>query len=282
MATATATSARRSGAGAGIIVWYKDQNEKYLLVGKESTHLTDLPFDPTTKKMIEIFEEYKDDNDLPKANIYFAERARAIEKDILADPAKRSIIESRAVMPIRIQYDIPTPREDSIGYSVKYRYLDKNFKRGIVKGGVEPIDKTREDTARREFHEEVGINLTGALLIPLTTTQGYEIFTHEIISTTNLKVKVDGIIKRISDRGRKGEVYELGFKPLSIILNEIRENPRAYNVKSREAIEVFANSEVRKPTQGGRRRSRKQTKGGRRKPKKNRRRSRKQTKCRTI
>jgi len=258
MATATATSAR---AGAGIIVWFTDRNEKYVLVGKESRYLTDIPFDATTTKMIQMLQK-TDDTDLTTANKYFTKTSKDIENDISANPIKTGIMKKEgAVLPLRIHYDIPTPRKDTTGYSVQYRYLPQNFKRGIVKGGVEPIDKTREDTARREFKEEVGIDLgSDALLIKLITTKNdYVIFTHEIETDPKqtLKAKVDSINKRISERGRKGEVYDLVFKPLTPILSEIDKTPTAYNLTSREAIKAFATTH----SKGGRRRSR--TKGRR-------------------
>ena len=259
-----ASTTRNSRAGAGIIVWFTDRNEKYVLVGKESRYLTDISFDAITIKMIQMLQK-TDDTDLTTANKYFTKTSKDIENDISANPIKTGIMKKEgAVLPIRIHYDIPTPRKDTTtGYSVQYRYLPQNFKRGIVKGGVEPIDKTREDTARREFKEEVGIDLSSdALLTPLITTKNdYVIFTHEIErdSKQTLKAKVDVINERISKRGRKGEVYDLVFKPLTTILSEIVKTPMAYNLTSREAIEAFATTHRK----GGRTKGRR-TKGRRR------------------
>jgi 8-oxo-dGTP pyrophosphatase MutT (NUDIX family) len=235
-----------SRPGAGIIVYFTDGKGTFVLLGKESKHLTDVDglFPPGYVKSYETFPG----TDITAANAYFSRSADQLEQQIRGDNIRRANFARISSLEL-IKYDTPIVGIDTI--SVHYRFLPKNFKRGIVKGGMEPQDSGNPlNTIIREFDEEVGVRLTLDGLSPYKTVGEYIIYFHEIKSSTEtgLRAKVkmfnDTIVARYSKR--KGELYDLAFKSVKDIIAGgeaiIQHNGlylTGYNVKSQVILDFF-------------------------------------------
>ena len=145
--------------GAAIVIWYKDKNIKQpvLLVGKESVYVRDLldtnpRFNASYARLI-LDSEHFDDSKLPSS---IAEREKLqAAKDFFS--RQSALLESTLGIG-RIQFD--TPAQTSGGFSVNYRYLHQNYKRGVIKGKKEAIDSSPIQTIVREVSEELGINIS--------------------------------------------------------------------------------------------------------------------------
>jgi hypothetical protein len=242
---ASAATSRSSKRGAGLILYFEDKGEKYLLVGKESRWIQDLnDLDAITMRILKRFQEYKEDNDLDKANKYFSEMAKELEGSLKTNPVINSVAFMQNFM---VRFDTPA-KLDGVGYSVHYRYLPKegNFLRGIVKGGMEPEDMgDTKKTIMREFREEVGIKLSESQLSFFKNEEMYDIYTHEVPLTS---VKIFN--ERIKDRtmSRKGEIYDLTFKSATEIMRSSKKQGTSeylvgYNRKS-QAIKDFLSSKT--------------------------------------
>ena len=266
-AATSAETSRSSKRGAGLIVSFEDKGEKYLLVGKESRWIQDLDLDATNMKILKRFQEYKEDNDLDKANKYFSEMAKELEGSLKTNPVINSVAFMQNFM---VRFDTPA-KLDGVGYSVHYRYLPKegNFLRGIVKGGMELEDMgDSKKTIMREFREEVGIKLPESQISFFKNEEMYDIYTHGVPLTS---VKLFN--ERIKDRtmSRKGEIYDLTFKSAKEIMKSIQRQGTSeylvgYNRKS-QVIKDFLLSNsaatsanaATSASRGGGRKSRKHT-----------------------
>ena len=202
-----------SVTGASIILWFYDDIAKQpiLLTGKESKYMSDLPEYKDLVKDKEFFTG----TDLVQAKKYFSKNAKDLE-DILHNK-------------IKIKFDTPILLGE--GYHVHFRYLEKAFKRGVIKGGMEG-DETSEQAILRETQEELGINIPKEQLVKLGICDGYQVYALDI-----KKKQYEFFIARIKERdtAKSGEVFDLSFKPLSMVEGQLPE----YNYKSKCSISLF-------------------------------------------
>ena len=205
--------------GSSIIIWFYDEEIKQpiILVGKESKYVTDILKKP---EKTEIERKQVFEGNITSSKEYFSRTARDLEKSLGIG---------------RIQFD--TPLETSTGsYEVKYRFLDKSSRRGIIKGGRD--NKTNEnpkDTIIREVAEEIGMNIPKEELVDLGICDSYQVYSLDI-----KKSKYKFFIDRIKERNavRSGEVFDLSFKPINLILENL-DKKNEYNAKSKCALELF-------------------------------------------
>lgn len=202
-----------SVTGASIILWFYDDTAKQpiLLTGKESKYMSDLSEYKDLVREKELFSG----TDLVQAKKYFSKNAKDLE-DILHNK-------------IKIKFD--TPIFVGEGYQVHFRYLEKGFKRGIIKGGIEG-DETSEQAILRETQEELGINIPKDQLVKVGICDGYQVYALDI-----KKKQYEFFIARIKERdtAKSGEVFDLSFKPLSMVEGQLPE----YNYKSKCSISLF-------------------------------------------
>jgi len=213
--------------GSSLVVWFEDQ-EPILLTGKESIYVTDIGKDNIDFRdrfgdILKEKENYAGFN-LDHAKEYFSNEARNLEKGEVGQYILDHNLGTR-----RIHYDEPT--ETTTGYSVHYRYLPTDHYRGIIKGGKEEGEGSME-TILRETREELGMNIPAEELKKIGNCGGYDVYSVDI-KKKNYKMFMDTIIRRYGNR--RGEVFELKFKPLHEILPDLNQ----YNNRSKCAIEKF-------------------------------------------
>jgi len=242
--------------GASAIIWFNDDRtgEPFILVGKESVYVSDLYENDDGRQKQNLTRDQLGEYDLLNAlkntpNLYLTEDEKNLKKE--AENLKTAketfkeraeeleqILESRFVQlgikDKRIKFDTPEKKNDG-GYEVNYRYLPNNFKRGIIKGGIDGADKNTKDTIIREIAEEVGINVPLEVPILIGTSGGYDIYSIDI-QQRNVKNFMNAIESR-NDR-RSGEVFDLLFKTIP----QIESQKSEYNTKSIGAIESFKNN----------------------------------------
>ena len=215
-------------SGATIIIYCYDPaiDTIFLLTGKESKYVTDLSehaeFRQQFMSLIEEKEEFIGD-DLEAAKRFFSTQAKDLEREV------GSYIESRELGGRRIHYD--TPIRTTTGFRVKYRFLPRIFKRGVIKGAKEN-DESSEDAIIREVGEEVGINIPRKELKLIGNCKDNDVFSLNV-ELKHIKLFNDAILGRYSRRS--GEVFDLKFKSLSQIEDELPQ----YNAKSKCAIDLF-------------------------------------------
>jgi 8-oxo-dGTP pyrophosphatase MutT (NUDIX family) len=215
--------------GSSIIIWFRHPRteEPVLLTGKESKYLTDLCVEGSAfeEKFGDLIRGYESFNPVEhpgiNAKIYFSKNALKLEGILGLDT---------------IQFDTPTPIKNSDVYKVKYRFLPKDHKRGIIKGGKEGSE-TPLETILREVREELGINLIEAKIVDIGECAKYKVFSIDITSD-----KANYFLQRIDERrtAKSGEVFDLKFKPLSEI-NTLQRGGQ-FNAKSDCAINLFKQS----------------------------------------
>jgi 8-oxo-dGTP pyrophosphatase MutT (NUDIX family) len=219
--------------GATIIIYFNDPERRtmFLLTGKETKFVTDLNNDyPEFREKFMLIIKEKEEfigEDLEEAKVFFSIQAKDLEKGEVG-----SYIESQELGARKIQYD--TPKKTDIGYSVKYRFLPIDHKRGVIKGGKENGESSVE-AILREVREEVGMNIPSEKLEFIGNCTKNDVFSLNI-GIKNAKSFIDKIKDR-SDR-KSGEVFELQFRPLPEILRTLP----AYNMKSSCAIGLFMDS----------------------------------------
>ena len=199
--------------GASIIIWFYDDTIKQpiLLTGKESKYMSDLPEYRDLLREKEFFSG----TDLVQAKKYFSKNAKDLEEFLRNK--------------IKIKFD--TPIFVGEGYQVHFRYLEKACKRGVIKGGME-VDETGEQAILRETQEELGINIPKDQLIKLGICDGYQVYALDI-----KKKQYEFFTTRIKERdtAKSGEVFDLSFKPISMVEGQLSE----YNYKSKCSISLF-------------------------------------------
>jgi hypothetical protein len=229
--------------GAAAIIWVEDETsgEKKILVGKESKYVSDIfanknNFTDEDRELLNVMENLITD-DINYVKQVYGEQADELE----------TIIQEKNILrDTRIQYDTPektvikTNEGDKPGYSIHYRYLPNNFKKGVIKGGYAEIDGKNEDgsnntkeTMLREIREEVGMKIKpNEVSSTNINCKGYDVYSIKIphIHITTFEKAIESRKER-----RSGEVYDLEFAPLSTIRSELNN----YNDKSRCAINNF-------------------------------------------
>jgi 8-oxo-dGTP pyrophosphatase MutT (NUDIX family) len=192
--------------GSGIIFWVMTPSDgPAILVGKESIYVRDLTEDSTRKetafgksfgaKISELETTPSIITTEEDAKLYFRRGAQELERLLRIG---------------EIRYDTPhlvNPNQ----WTVNYRYLPKDFKRGIIKGRREGSENAKQ-VILREIAEELGFRVgstEATQMVNLGECRGYTIFSLEITDpiVRNIKQKVD-------DRKLKksGEVFDLDFK----------------------------------------------------------------------
>ena len=215
-------------SGATIIIYCNDpvKRDTFLLTGKESKYVTDLSKHSEFNQFMGLIgekEEFIGDN-LEEAKSFFSKEARDLEKGEVGLYIERQKLGNR-----RIHYD--TPIRTTTGFHVKYRFLPRDFKRGVIKGGKEE-GETSEDAILREVREEVGMNIPKKEFKLIGNCSDNDVFSLHI-DIRNIKMFQQAISGRYEKRS--GEVFDLQFKPLFQIESDISE----YNTKSRCAIKLF-------------------------------------------
>ena len=215
-------------SGATIIIYCYDteKDTTFLLTGKESKYVTDLSKYPEFRQFMDLIETKENfvGENLEEAKTFFSKEARVLEKGDVG-----SYIESQRLGNRRIHYD--TPIRTTTGFHVKYRFLPKVFKRGVIKGGKEESESS-EDAILREVREEVGMNIPKEEFKLIGNCSDNDVFSLNV-AIRNIKMFENAIASRYEKRS--GEVFDLQFKPLFQIEAEIAQ----YNAKSRCAIELF-------------------------------------------
>jgi len=164
--------------GSGIIFWIMGPDGiPAILVGKESIYVSDLTVDRRTKRETEFGTRFgarinaleNTDSTVKteeEAKTYFRKGARELESTLGLG---------------EIRYDTPDPISSN-QWHVNYRYLPKDFKRGIIKGGRKGAEDAKQ-IILREIAEELGLILGSteiAKMIVLGDCRGYTIFSLEI------------------------------------------------------------------------------------------------------
>lgn len=234
--------------GAGIVLWYYDEvsRQPILLVGKESVYVSDLIKDDAEfkRRFGEILLEKQEFNTTSLTSMSEEEKLKDAKKTF-----SRRALELESMLGLgMIKFD--TPEKTETGYKVNFRYLPRDFKRGIIKGGTE-VGETSLQTVLREVGEEVGINIPESeqqKMINLGDCEKYTMFSLNIGST---KAR-DAFLARIQERlkAKSGEIYEFSFKQLSQIDTIISD----FNTRSQCAIRKFKEKILPTIGRGGRRR----------------------------
>jgi 8-oxo-dGTP pyrophosphatase MutT (NUDIX family) len=231
--------------GAAAIIWFEDETgEKKILVGKESNYVSDIfanktNFTDEDRELLDAMENLTVDD---------INRVKEVCRDF-TNELEYMIKDKNILRDTRIQYDTPEKtmikikdEDDKPGYSLKYRYLHDNFRKGVIKGGYnEEADKKNEDgsnntkeTIMREIREEVGMKVEPKDVILIGKCEDYDVYSIKI-PQKHIKT-FENAIKSRKER-KSGEVYDLEFTKLSTIRSELRN----YNFKSICAIDVFVN-----------------------------------------
>ena len=202
--------------GTGIIFWLMGQDGiPAILVGKETAYVSDLIVDNKTKKETEIGIKFG-----VKINELETTNSTVKTEDDAKTYFRRGARELEGLLGIgEIRYDTPI-QIDTNKWKVNYRYLPKNFKRGILKGGIEGSEDPKQ-TILREISEELGFKIGSKeseqmiyLGQCLVKKENYTIFSLEINNTIWRTIK-----EKIDDRKLKksGELFDLDFKKISYI-----------------------------------------------------------------
>lgn len=227
--------------GAGIVLWYLDR-KPMLLVGKESLYIRDVLNNDTS------FKRRFEREILEKEEFDTTTLTSMSEEDKLKEAKKtfsRRALELEGKLGLgTIKFD--SPKKTETGYTVNFRYLPRDFKRGIIKGGIEN-DETPLQTILREVAEEVGINIPEKeqrKMVDLGECEKYAIFSLNIGAGAR-----DIFLERINQRfiAKSGEIYEFSFKSL----DEIEPLFPIFNRKSQCAISMFREKILPTITRGG-------------------------------
>jgi hypothetical protein len=127
-----------------------------------------------------------------------------------------------------------TPEEISSGrFRVHYRYLLDDCRKGVFKGGCEGSE-TPLRAAVRELSEELGMDIPGSDLreLPGGNCVNCQMFTCDIGARQRRNFE-----KVVEDRHKRryGELFEVSFKPLTSIMEDIE----SYNAISACALRRF-------------------------------------------
>ena len=234
--------------GCAIVFWYFDPNKNapILLVGKESVYVSDLLKESEFKKQFGELLEKSQHFDSSKLSGFVNEKDRLqAAKDYFSN---QSNILEKTLRIGRIQFD--TPSKNGNVFTVNYRYLPKDFKRGIIKGRKESVDSS--DTIKtivREVAEEFGVNISSGEKRKImqigqygnySRGDHYKLFALEIENPEVFTFFINRISQRV--KSKNGELFEFSFKPVT----EIRSQFDQYNSKTKAAIDAFEHAVLTK------------------------------------
>ena len=195
----------KSWRGAGILLFYKENNNSFFLIGKETKYLIDFIEDGS-------FNTITEKTNLEQAKHIFCERAKLLSNlDLLNDNTLRNIT-----------YDTPIFENNCWNTNMRIVF-SKDFHFGIPKGGKKDDDKNPQETAIREFKEEVAnIELNKDLLNYISIDRNYHFFSYEIDKEEAIKIK-----KKIKKYRLKhfGELQDIHFMKLE----KIKKNFNTFN-----------------------------------------------------
>ena len=205
----------KSWRGSGIVLYYKENNETFVLIGTETKYLADYLPDISLNII-------NDKIHLDQARYIFSERAKQLSIiDVLNDNILRNVT-----------YDTPIFENDC--WNTNMRIIPKeDFNYGIPKGGKKDNDNKPIETALREFKEEIAnIELNEQLLKFITIERGYHFFGYEIEKEEVIKIK-----KKIKKYRIKhfGELQDIQFMELK----KIKKNFNTFNGLSRKIFKDF-------------------------------------------
>jgi hypothetical protein len=205
----------KSWRGSGIILYYKKDNETFVLIGKETKYLSDYLTDLSLNAI-------NDKINLDQAKHIFSERAKQLSiTDVLNDNILRNVT-----------YD--TPLFENNCWNTNMRIIPiEDFNYGIPKGGKKDNDDNPIKTALREFKEEIAnIELNEELLKFITIERGYHFYSYEIDKENVIKIK-----KKIKKYIIKhfGELQEIQFMELK----KIKNNLNTFNGLTRKIFKDF-------------------------------------------
>jgi hypothetical protein len=222
------SKATLSATKGGCIIYFVDADGTIMvLTGKESNYVSDLtaapagaemPKDWTFARLISYKEEVSGGGITETiAKQKFSERAHDLEKILKIG---------------EIRHDTPE-QLSSGGFHVHYRHLLEDSKKGIFKGGCEGSE-TPLRAAIRELREELGMDIPGSDLreLPGGNCVNCQMFTCDI--GARQRIKFEEVIEARHAR-RYGELFEVSFKPLSAIMEDIE----SYNAISSCALRRF-------------------------------------------
>lgn len=231
-----------SHSKVGVVLWLTDaENKKRLLLGSESTWVSDLKNEP---RYLETISAYLDSEILK----YFGEPARYtkpltpaekfeklidhLEKLSTNETSKDKAFEtfSRRAKELEDHLNLAEIRFDQIegnedetsDYTVHFRHLpgkcsllNKPTQCGIVKGNKE-TGESDFDAIKREVMEEVGIDIDETKLETLKTCLSCKVYSYNIghESDKNTRKSIRKIVETIKARkdNHCGELFELDFK----------------------------------------------------------------------
>lgn len=201
--------------GASVVIWYKDEdNQIYILTGKESTYLTD---------------EHPDDNDIKTKQVIEATNVSEAKRIF-----RKNAIDLEARFPELkpIMFDTPISVSGTTNrFTVNYRHLKNTFKYGILKGGIEPQDNGDiRRTIVREVSEEIGFIIDKKDFVYLGICSKNACFSL-MLKPRDISPWNDKIADRIAKKNV--EIFELSFKKMDDIV------PKTLNQKSKCAIDLF-------------------------------------------
>ena len=205
----------KSWRGSGIILYYKKDNETFVLVGKETKYLSDYLLDLSLNII-------NDKIHMDQAKHIFSERAKQLSiTDVLNDHILRNVT-----------YDTPVFENNCWNTNMRIIPIE-DFNYGIPKGGKKDNDDNPIKTALREFKEEIAnIELNEELLKFITIERGYHFYSYEIDKENVIKIK-----KKIKKYIIKhfGELQDIQFMELK----KIKNNLNTFNGLTRKIFKDF-------------------------------------------
>lgn len=205
----------KSWRGSGIILYYKKDNETFVLIGKETKYLSDYLTDLSLNVI-------NDKINLDQAKHIFSERAKQLSiTDVLNDNILRNVT-----------YDTPVFENNCWNTNMRIIPIE-DFNYGIPKGGKKDNDNNPIETALREFKEEIAnIELDKELLKFITIERGYHFYSYEIDKENVIKIK-----KKLKKYLIKhfGELQDIQFMELK----KIKNNLNTFNGLTRKIFKDF-------------------------------------------
>lgn len=226
--------------GGGILCYYRDSDNKpYILVGKESTWLSDhvkrQEFTLSTGRRGLLLADLPD----LATNLEFSTDTA---KDVVIPHFRIIAEELSAQLGYRIQFEQPTLLDGGGGCYTRFRYLKPYpFSQWSLPKGSSPpprpaIAETKLETAFREFYEETGFNLTTVVglnpdeLVNLTPRDDYNFYKFRV-----REALISEILKKVNNR--KGlhysELFDIKFMDRDEYIKN-RENDKRITEEDRE------------------------------------------------
>lgn len=219
--------------GASIIIWYKEENDIFILTGRESRYLKNrkkLFPDSTVITQYESFPINKSNsNKKINSNKFFKKKAIKLEKLYLNALGKNNALKKH-----EIRFDNPIVSNNSV--KSIFRYSNNNCSYGIIKGHKESFDKNSLETIIRETEEEVGFKLYKNKIKKIESTNSdYDLYHYKV--TEEEKEEILQMIKK-RKLDKRGELFELQFKKIDDSFREQLKTPK-WNKKSIFLINTF-------------------------------------------